>query len=692
MQAPDEDGLSYYAVLGVGQDATDEEIKRAYRQKVTMLHPDKVQDPARHEEAARLFTLVQEAYEVLSDPVKRDIYDIYGKKGLAAGMELGEKVKDKEELRKEWEAFQARHKQEVIDAQVNYRGVYVFKSDASALINPYDRSLARMPELTSIYMTSGLDVPLESKDWGLLGSEQDILHVGGMVSVRSQDRMGGGSFLGGYRRIFGDGASLDLHAAVGLKTLLSVQSSMPLSDVSTGTLAASWQPRAGLGLQFISQRQLSARWSGEYSWVAGPAESSGMSLGLTYRGDKTLLSTRLELGAVLGVVGRVVRQVGAAASVRLGFKLSTAGIELDAGGSRRLSEVTTSGAGVVLGLQGVWLKLRFNRAGHLFEFPILLSPSLEATVVSGAYVLPPLAYLLLRNTVLRPISRAIERQRARKAQREQAHEIRAALEHASTAAQLMAPVAQRRMQREHQHSGLVVALALYGAEAAVQEVTAARGAAAQAPTLAGLRAPPEAEPPQGQAAVAGRQAGAEQAEAQGGAPAGAEEQQGSTGEQQQQQTEGRAAAAAEEEVPPAVADVTTAVQYMVEGSKVVFHRGYPKSGLMGFCDPAPTQPKLLLIYFTFKGRPYRALVSDAEAAVLPSRGAAVADAAEAAWVSWLAAQQAGRAPPRQCHGQQQQRGQEGGGAGGEAGADDDMEWQANAAFSPDGTPRPAGSG
>ncbi len=49
----------------------------------------------------------------------------------------------------------------------------------TALVRPYSRDIARMPELTSIYMTSGLDVPLESKDWGWLGSEQDVAHLGG---------------------------------------------------------------------------------------------------------------------------------------------------------------------------------------------------------------------------------------------------------------------------------------------------------------------------------------------------------------------------------------------------------------------------------------------------------------------------------------------------------------------------------
>ena len=60
-EAPDR---GYYALLGVGASAGDDEIKRAYRQLATTLHPDKVADAARRDEASHLFTRIQEAYEV----------------------------------------------------------------------------------------------------------------------------------------------------------------------------------------------------------------------------------------------------------------------------------------------------------------------------------------------------------------------------------------------------------------------------------------------------------------------------------------------------------------------------------------------------------------------------------------------------------------------------------------------------
>lgn len=64
----------YYAVLGVSRDATGEEIKRSYRKLAREFHPDVNPDPAAQER----FKMVTAAYEVLSDPAKRQMYDLGG--------------------------------------------------------------------------------------------------------------------------------------------------------------------------------------------------------------------------------------------------------------------------------------------------------------------------------------------------------------------------------------------------------------------------------------------------------------------------------------------------------------------------------------------------------------------------------------------------------------------------------------
>ncbi len=64
----------YYAVLGVGREATQEEIQRAYRKLARTYHPD----VSKEADAEARFKEVQEAHEVLKDPDKRRLYDKYG--------------------------------------------------------------------------------------------------------------------------------------------------------------------------------------------------------------------------------------------------------------------------------------------------------------------------------------------------------------------------------------------------------------------------------------------------------------------------------------------------------------------------------------------------------------------------------------------------------------------------------------
>lgn len=75
----------YYEVLGVPRDASPDQVKRAYRQLAREHHPDVNDDPAAEER----FKELGEAYAVLSDPERRQRYDVYGSDGNEVGMPPG---------------------------------------------------------------------------------------------------------------------------------------------------------------------------------------------------------------------------------------------------------------------------------------------------------------------------------------------------------------------------------------------------------------------------------------------------------------------------------------------------------------------------------------------------------------------------------------------------------------------------
>ncbi|PKU77568.1 chaperone protein dnaJ 20, chloroplastic-like [Dendrobium catenatum] len=97
---------SFYELLGIPVSGSHDDIKRAYKQLARKYHPD-VSPPDRTEEYTQRFILVQEAYETLSDPECRALYDRYLARGLhyalSARRRFGEELEEKSGWKNRWQ-------------------------------------------------------------------------------------------------------------------------------------------------------------------------------------------------------------------------------------------------------------------------------------------------------------------------------------------------------------------------------------------------------------------------------------------------------------------------------------------------------------------------------------------------------------------------------------------------------------
>ncbi|XP_035697861.1 dnaJ homolog subfamily C member 11-like [Branchiostoma floridae] len=109
----------YYSLLNCPRTATQDELKAAYRRLCMVYHPDKHREDEDKQLAEQLFNQVHTAYETLSDPQKRTIYDIYGKKGLEVEWDVVPRTRTPQEIREEYERLQKEREERRLQQRAN---------------------------------------------------------------------------------------------------------------------------------------------------------------------------------------------------------------------------------------------------------------------------------------------------------------------------------------------------------------------------------------------------------------------------------------------------------------------------------------------------------------------------------------------------------------------------------------------
>ncbi|KAM7099772.1 dnaJ homolog subfamily C member 11 isoform 1-T1 [Molossus nigricans] len=460
------DNEDYYSLLNVRREASPEELKAAYRRLCMLYHPDKHRDPELKSQADRLFNLVHQAYEVLSDPQTRAIYDIYGKRGLEMeGWEVVERRRTPAEIREEFERLQREREERRLQQRTNPKGTISVGIDATDLFDRYeeeyeDVSGSGFPqiEINKMHISQSIEAPLTATDTAILSG-----------SLSTQNGNGGGSINFALRRVtsakgwgeleFGAG---DLQGPLfGLKLFRNLT---PRCFVTTNCALQFSSRGIRPGLTTVLARNLDKNTVGYLQWRWGIQSAMNTSI---VRDTKTShFTVALQLGvphsfALVSYQHKFQddEQTRVKGSLKAGFF----GTVVEYGAERKISRHSVLGAAVSIGVpQGVSLKVKLNRASQTYFFPIHLTDQLLPSAVFYATVGPLVVYFAMHRLVIRPYLRAQKEKELEKQRESTATDILQKKQEAEAAVRLMQESVRRIIEAEESRMGLIIVNAWYG--------------------------------------------------------------------------------------------------------------------------------------------------------------------------------------------------------------------------------------
>ncbi|BGP02996.1 hypothetical protein RTG_02948 [Rhodotorula toruloides ATCC 204091] len=556
------DGL--YAVLNLERTASEEEIQKSYRRLAALLHPDRHRDPSLKSSADARFAQIQHAYEVLSDPHRRAIYDELGEKGLKTNWEVATKGKTAAELRAEYERMNRQQLEQNIENLVKSKGELTVISDARVLFLP-DEELERLggPENLGIaerlqtvttrqlFLKHQFTTPL-TPSTAILASTQLVARQG----------QGAGNMLLKLQHNPSSRLSLELGTTVLRPRSFTFKGTFSPSpdtfarlDFPVRNLAA--PPKFSL----VIGRRIYRHTTGTLTfrsgaWAIGswgahllqPYSDSSISIGLNHASGWGVEATS----------AMFVKQVSVnwARTVLGGVKLSLGGAMTNVGAAsvsinadRRVTENVKAGMGLEVAANGAMtVKLRFARLGQRINLPFIVSSGFDTRIFLGFTVVPALSLIATNHFVLAPRKRKRVSGKIRELRKEHAEVIRERRKEALDAQALLAEHVKKRVKEEEAKNGLIIEEAIYGVLEATKEKV-------------------------------------------------------------------------DDEAELRWLDVTVPLQALLPTSlsQLTIPSGRSKSSLLGFYDPAIGEKKALRIRYRFKGKLHEAVWEDKEAVALPMR-------------------------------------------------------------------------
>eukprot|EP00962_Isochrysis_galbana_P031851 scaffold10402_cov96-Isochrysis_galbana.AAC.4 len=259
-----------YNTLGVDKEATDDEVKRAFRRLSLAYHPDRWQDQQDKREAGQRFLRVARAYTVLSDSSKRMAYDELGPHDFEQGVRLlSTEVNSAAKLRAKFDREQRRSAEREYQSRLQMAGSVVVSATASDMLAPADPDTPwsdRMgPSLASVAM---------SEDMTLMLGQRSALTLGCQILTRAG--LGGCTLRMGFKRQLGHHSAIQASAS-GFNGApgLGLTASRRISRHSTASISGQVSSRGLTGFALRASRQLSRHTLAELVWTLGTWDEPG---------------------------------------------------------------------------------------------------------------------------------------------------------------------------------------------------------------------------------------------------------------------------------------------------------------------------------------------------------------------------------------------------------------------------------
>eukprot|EP00795_Rhopilema_esculentum_P007159 gene7159-12817_t len=456
------DGDDFYAILNVRKEASSDEIRNAYKRMCTLYHPDKHQGQEKKQVAEKLFNKVGKAYEVLNNPDKRAIYDIYGHKGLLAGWEVVERHRTPQEIQDEYERLRRQKEEQRLLQRTNPKGSISVTINATELFDSYEdqyyddveRGFPNI-EVKGMSIQQSIEAPLTRSDTAVLSG-----------ALQVQNGIGTGNVGLTVRRVVSHQAWGEIDVRIGDGPKVQIKGFRHLTKKMYGTVSLVSQFKQNFmsaGLQAMIMRQLGNHTTGYLTWVGG--FNSAMTATIDHRIEHHHLNGTLQLG-VANTFGILNYQyvpdsdTKVKACVKYGLVF---GPILEYGYDHQVTTNSRLAATMIVGpVTGVTMKLKLVRFGQVYSFPVMLSEAVSPSAVFYGSVVPLLAYWSIKVLIINPFKKKEEEEDIQMQREKYARQTAEKRRQAEEAVELMQDVYRRSVETEQNKKGLVILNAWYG--------------------------------------------------------------------------------------------------------------------------------------------------------------------------------------------------------------------------------------